>query len=137
MRSAGVLSDALEEATVPTDVKIIHSHDFIKATPEGQLDLEATKKLLVDIASASTPFDDYDILLDTRKADSDMSATDLWCLAAELHRFRETLSRKTAVLVPPDRFDHAGFFALCAQERGFQVSAFTSLGDAMAWLAGT
>jgi hypothetical protein len=33
-----------------------------------------------------------------------------------------------------EQFDYAGFFALCAQNRGFQVSAFTSFEDAIEWL---
>ena len=122
---------------MPRDIRIIHAHEFIKATPEGQLDLEATKKVLLQIAAASAPADDYDVVLDTRKAQSEMSAGDLWDLAAELHKSREAFSRKTAVLVPLDRLDYAAFFSLCAQERGFDVSAFTSYGDAMTWLVGT
>jgi len=69
---------------LPTDIRIIHAHDFIKATPEGKLDFAKTKKLLMEIASTSAPLSEYDILLDTRKAQSEMSVTDLWYLAAEL-----------------------------------------------------
>jgi hypothetical protein len=122
---------------MPANIRIIHVHDFIKATPEGKLDLEESKKLLVEIASASAALVDYDIVLDTRKAHSEMSHTDLWHLAAQLSdNFRKAFSRplKIAVLCPLERFDHAGFFALCAQNRGFQVSAFTSFADASEWL---
>lgn len=119
---------------MPINIRNIQAHEFIKTTPEGELDVEASKKLLVEIASASAPSGDYEILLDTRGAHSELSAEDLWDLAAELHKYRETLSRKAAVLVPPERLDHAEYFARCAQDRGFQVSAFTSLGDAVAWL---
>jgi hypothetical protein len=117
-----------------TNIRIIHAHDFIKATPEGTLDLENSKKLLVEIAADSSTSGDHEILLDTRMAQSAMSAADLWYLAAELISFRKALSRKTAVLCPLDRFDHAAFFALCAQNKGFRVRAFTSFEDAMEWL---
>jgi hypothetical protein len=66
-----------------------------------------------------------------------MSVTDLWYLAAQLSdNFRKAFSRivRTAVLCPLDQFDHAEFFALCAQNRGFDVSAFTSLPEAYEWL---
>ena len=119
---------------MPIEIRNIQAHEFIKTTPEGVLDVEASKKLLVEIASASAPSGDYEILLDTRGAHSELSAEDLWALAAELHTYRTTLSRKAAVLVPPERLDHAEYFARCAKERGFQVSAFTSLGDAVGWL---
>ena len=59
--------------------------------------------------------------------------SDLWYLAAQLSKVDETFSRKTAVLCPRERFDKAAFFALCAQNRGFPVRAFTSFEDAIAW----
>ena len=122
---------------MPANIRIIHAHDFIKATPEGRLDLEESMKLLTEIASAAAPLVDYHIILDTRKAQSEMSVSDLWHLAAELSKnFHKAVSRipKTAVLCPRERFDHAEFFALCAQNRGYQVSAFTSFEDALEWL---
>lgn len=122
---------------MPANIRIIHAHDFIKANPEGKLDLEESKKLLMEVAAVAAPLLDYDIVLDTRKMQSEMSITDLWYLAAEIsENFRKAFSRslKTAVLCPTERFDHAGFFALCAQNRGFQVGAFTSLTDAYEWL---
>ena len=36
---------------MPTNIRIIHAHDFLKATPEGTLDVESSKKLLVEIAA--------------------------------------------------------------------------------------
>ena len=119
---------------MPTDIRIIRAHEFIQATPEGQIDLPKSKQVLLEIALASTPSGDFDVILDTRNTQSEMSVADLWELAAELHRYREAFSRKTAVLGPPERSDYAGFFALCAQERGFDVRAFDHLGDAMEWL---
>ena len=116
------------------NIRIVHAHEFIKATPQGRLDFEETKKVLVEIALASGPLGDYEVILDTRHAQSEMSATDLWYLAVELSKFRKAFSRKTAVLCPLERFEYAKFFALCAANRGFQVSAFTSFGDAMDWL---
>ena len=119
---------------MPSDIRIIRAHEFIEATADGHFDLEQTKKVLLQIATASAPSNGYDVILDTRKMDSDMDVADLWELAAELHRYREAFARKTAVLGPPERSEYAGFFALCAQERGFDVRAFTHLGDAMEWL---
>jgi hypothetical protein len=119
---------------MPTDIRIIRAHEFIQATPEGKLDLEKTKAVLMEIALASKASGDFDVILDTRNTQSEMDVADLWELAAELHRYREAFSRKTAVLGPADRSEYAGFFSLCAQERGFNVRAFVSFGDAMEWL---
>jgi len=117
-----------------TNIRIIHAHDFIKATPEGKLDFEKSKELLKDIAAASTSMVEYKLIVDTRKAQIEMSITDLWYLAVELSNLGMAFSRKTAVLCPLERFDQPGFFALCAQNRGYPVRAFTSLEDAIDWL---
>lgn len=120
---------------MPTHIRLVHAHEFIQASPEGTIDLDRSKELLIEIAACSSPEHDYDMILDTREARMRMSVSDLRYLAAEMHKHPKTFARKTAVLVPREDFDHAGFFALCAQERGFEVSAFTSPGDAMEWLA--
>jgi hypothetical protein len=116
------------------NLRVIHGHDFIKLTPDGKLDLEKSKQVLKEVASAAAPLGDYEILIDTRKVEIVMSVTDLWYLAADLRNLGDTFFRKTAVLCPLEGFDRAGFFALCAQNRGLRVSAFTSYEDAMEWL---
>jgi len=62
---------------MPADIRVIHAHDFTRVTPEDQLDLEESRKLLLEVASASAPLTDYDIVLDTRHTESEMSVTDL------------------------------------------------------------
>ena len=119
---------------MPTNIKIIHSQDFIRATLEGQLDFEKSKRLLMELASTSAQLVDYEILIDTRKAQLEMSVTNLWYMAVELSNLHKIFARKTAVLCPLERFDHAEFFALCAKNRGLRVSAFTSFEDAIEWL---
>jgi hypothetical protein len=117
-----------------TNIRIVYAHEFIKATLEGQINLEESKKLLLKFAAVSGPAADFEVLLDVRKMQPELSIADLWYLAAELSNFRKALPRKTAVLCPVEQFDYAGFFALCAQNRGFQISAFTSFEDAIEWL---
>ena len=121
---------------MPSDIRIIHAHEFIKATPDGRLDLEETTKLLVEIASASAPSNDYDVLIDTRTTHSELTVADILDLVAGLRKYRRVFARKTAILVPAGRFDHAAFLAGRAQLDGFDANAFISLGDAMAWLVG-
>ena len=122
---------------MPTDIKIIHARDFIKATANGQLDLENAKKQLVEIASAATSLADFHIILDTRRAQSRMSVADLWNLAKELDGMRMrflTSLKQIAVLCPVAEFDQASFFALCAKNRGINIKAFSSFEDAIEWL---
>lgn len=119
---------------MPTHIKIIHAGDFIRATPEGHLNLEESKKLLMELASATSTLSDYEVILDTRKAQLDISVADLWHLANELCNFYKAFSRRLAILCPPERFDRAAFFALCAKNRGLRINVFTSYEDAIEWL---
>lgn len=119
---------------MPHQVKVIHASDFIRARPEGEFDLEASERLLGEIAKAGAALEDFEILLDVRKAQGTMSATDLWSLAEHLMHYRSTFARKTAILCPLERFDRARFFALCAENRGFNLQAFTEYEIAMEWL---
>jgi hypothetical protein len=119
---------------MPHQVKVIHASDFIRARPEGEFDLEASERLLGDIAKAGAALEDFEILLDVRQTRGTMSATDLWSLAEGLVRYRSTFARKTAILCPVEKFDRARFFALCAENRGFNIRAFTAYEEAMEWL---
>ena len=119
---------------MPSDIRVIHAREFLRSTEDGRLDLEESKRLLVEIAFASPPSKHYDVIVDTRSAHSEMTVSDLLDLASELHGVRKSFAGKTALVVPRARLNHAEFFAACAEDRGFEVSAFTSMGDAMTWL---
>lgn len=116
---------------MPSDIGIIHAHEFIRATPVGELDFEQTKELPVQFAPRAPPGHNSEIFLDTRTAPSQMAEPDLWHLAAVPSRLRQALSRKTAVPCPSARFDHAVFLALCAPNRGLKIRPFTSFEDAI------
>jgi hypothetical protein len=62
------------------------------------------------------------------------SPTDLWHLAAGLSRRHTAFPGKIAVLCRLSGSGQGAFFALCAQNRGFSVNAFTSFEDAFDWL---
>lgn len=117
-----------------SNIRVVYAHEFIRATEEGTFDLEESKRLLREVALAETVLQDFDVLLDTRKAHSVLSLEDLLEMVSELYTLDHPYSRKTAVLVPRQRLDYAEFFAKAAQDRGFQVRAFVSKGDALEWL---
>ena len=119
---------------MPTKINIIHAHDFIKVTPDGLLDFEASEKLLKEIASLIKPEDDYMILLDTRTVHSDLLPIQLWYLALEISKSGEQFRKKTAVVCPLERFKQAKFLELCSENRGLQLQAFTSFEHAIDWL---
>jgi hypothetical protein len=119
---------------MPTKVKVIHAHDFVRARAEGVLDTAESERLLLEIASAGAQLDDFDVILDTRKAQSELGVGELWHLAAKVARHPVIFRHKIAVLCPAERFDHGKFFALCAENRGLNVRAFDSYEAAMEWL---
>jgi hypothetical protein len=121
---------------MPGNVKVIQAHEFVRARPGGVLNLEASEQLLLDIANAAHGLGGCEILIDTRQAQGQLGAADLWFLADRLGRHRHAFSGKTAVLCPIERFDRARFFSLLAESKGFDVEAFTSYEEAMAWLTG-
>ena len=116
------------------NIRIINARDFVSARPDGVLNLEESEQLLRDVVGVSEPLEQFDILVDTREAASTLSATDLWFLADRLGRYPRTFAGRTAILCPAERFDHASFFALCAENKGIDMRAFTSYEEAMNWL---
>ncbi|HZM34147.1 MAG TPA: hypothetical protein VFC18_06575 [Burkholderiales bacterium] len=121
---------------MPHSIRVIRAPDFIRARPDGVVDIEAAEKLLADIAATVKDQKDIEILIDTRRAHAELGAADLWFLAERLVRYGGSFARKTAVLCPLERFDRARFFALCAENKGFNVQAFISYEEAMDWLLG-
>jgi hypothetical protein len=115
-------------------VRIINARDFISAKHDGVLNLEESEQLLREVMGVSEPLDEFDVLVDTREAASQLSATDLWYLADRLVHFPKLYTARTAILCPSERLDHASFFALCAENKGVNMQAFTSYEEAMTWL---
>jgi hypothetical protein len=118
-----------------TNVRVIHSADFLRARADGRIDLEQGRILLGQIAQAAAGLERFEVLVDIRNAVGQLSADDLHELAGSLVVFRDTFLNKTAVLCPRERFDNARFFTLLAASYGFnRIRAFLSYEDAMEWL---
>lgn len=118
-----------------TKIKIVTTKDFIEVTAEGTIDITTSKQLLVDIAKAEYKPVDYDLLIDFRDTQWEMTTTNIYQLASELTRYGDTFRRKVAVLVLPGiDFDHASFLETCSHNRGFSIDAFTDYEKAMRWL---
>jgi hypothetical protein len=119
---------------VPANIKVIQATDFIRAAPDGKAYIEKAEQLLKDIADAGAGLEGFHVLVDTRRVTGGLTASELWYLADKLVHYRRTFGNKTAILCPVERFDHSRFFALCAENKGFNVQAFTAYEDAMEWL---
>jgi hypothetical protein len=118
-----------------TTIKIITASDFLEVTVDGTLNIATSRQLLADIAKTEHPPADYELLVDFRNTQSELSITDIYQLAGELFQHGDTFRRKVALLVLPGvNFDHASFFETCTHNRGFSINAFTDYENAMRWL---
>jgi hypothetical protein len=120
---------------MPTEIRVIRASEFLRATAEGAYDLEDSRQVLLGLASAVPSPEDIDVLIDFREVSTELTLPNLYQLAREYTELRIAANRRTAVLVPPDRFDDAEFFAISAGGMGRRVSAFTSFEEAFDWLA--
>jgi hypothetical protein len=121
-----------------TKIKIITASDFLEVTPEGIIDINTSRQLLADIAKAEHHPVDYELLVDFRETECDLSIIDVYQLASELYEHGDTFYRKVALLVLPGiDFDRAQFFETCSHNRGFFVNAFTDYEKAMRWILST
>jgi len=120
---------------MPTKIKIITAGDFLEVTPDGIINLATSRQLLVDIAKAENLPVDYELLIDFRDTESQLTVLDVYELAADLCTYGDTFRRKVALLVIPGiNFEQANFFEICSHNRGFLVNAFMDYEKAMRWL---
>lgn len=118
-----------------TKIKIIAAADFIQVTPEGIININTSRQLLLDIAKTQNTPVDYELFVDFRNTHSNLSISDVYTLAGELFKHGDIFHRKVALLVLPGlNFDRASFFETCAQNQGFSVNAFTDYEQAMRWI---
>jgi len=122
---------------MPTSIRVFRATDFIHAAPNGELQIGRSMQVLRDIAAATRDLEDCEILLDVRRVKGVLNPQELWQLSQELLKHRRTFAHRTAVLCPFERFDRATFFALCAENAGFNMQVFTSYEEAIEWLLGS
>ena len=117
-------------------LQIVKAGDFIKSTPTGELDMKVSKQGLAQIDAAGNELRVYTVLIDLRDVKSKLSIANIYDLASDLGEYGDTFRRKTAVLARADEdLAQATFFENAAQNRGFEVKAFTVFEEAVVWLS--
>jgi hypothetical protein len=120
---------------VPTNITVVQTGDFIRAAPDGRLDLDTSRQLLVDVVSAMRAADEHNVLIDTRAAAPTLlSKTDLWNLGVAAGTQPALARGRVALLVPLDKQDDAEFFEDVARVEGAKIRAFTGFESAISWL---
>jgi hypothetical protein len=119
---------------MPTNIKIIHTRDFIRAKPDGVLDLAASRNLLRELVTEFDTAGKYHVLVDTRGADVRLSKIDLYELGSAVAAAPALAREKVALLVPADDKLDADFFETVSRNRGASLRAFTEFESAITWL---
>lgn len=119
---------------MPTNIKIIHAQDFIRAQPDGVLDLTASRQLLKDLVTELDTSGKYHVLVDTRGADVQLSTAEIYDLGVAVGAEPALAREKVALLVPPEEKLDAGFLETVSVNRGAHLGAFTEFEAAIAWL---
>lgn len=117
-----------------TNIEIIQTQDFIRAKPDGALDLKASRNLLKDLVIQFDAAGQYRVLIDTRGADVDLSSTDIFELGVALTAEPALVREKVAILVPPEEKVNAAFFETVSINRGANLRVFTDFETAITWL---
>jgi hypothetical protein len=103
--------------------------------PTGELDLDTSKRLILNLAREHASPGQYDVLIDTRQTTGKLTLFDIAEMVNVMIEHRGSFRSKVAVLTSHDyKFEHAKFMELYANNRGFQIGAFDDFEEAMNWL---
>jgi hypothetical protein len=121
-----------------TKIKIIRSVDYLSISDKGDIELEESRKKLVEIAGAKRPPADYEVLLDFRRTQWILSTDEIYFLVQALIEDPESFRDKIAILVLPGvNFDSAYFHELCSKSERVMVRNFSNYEDAIQWFYNT
>jgi len=119
---------------MPAAINILRGRDFLQATAEGVIDLNHSKAILIQILQECVSPPDYDILIDLRRTQWQLSVSDVYELADELNRYSELYRDKIGILVQeganPDATELLQVFS---QAHSLNVKVFTNYEDAIQW----
>ncbi|HXZ92629.1 MAG TPA: hypothetical protein VEG36_07095 [Burkholderiales bacterium] len=114
---------------MPVDIKLVRGHEFVMTRADDSLDFEASKAMAERLAGTLPA--PCALLVDLREADA---AHDV----LELYRLCELLAARCRTAMLAAAGEHAAkprFAQLVAEGGGRRLRAFTSLDEALAWLA--
>ena len=118
------------------DLHVIKAGDFIRAGPEGALDVAASAEVLRSLATALVSRGIDKAILDIRRMriEPPSTYTQIYHLARVFQEAGFGPRHRLAVVVSPDRYDKADFFAMTAAGRGWNAYAFDDFEEAFEWL---
>ncbi len=119
---------------MPVNIKVIRPKDFIKTTVTAVLDFAVSKQALLDIASQIDQPGEYEILVDTREAESALSMIDIFELGEALAAHPSLRRSKIAFLKSKKDSQQAELLETVTANRGIRAQVFTDFEEAVTWL---
>jgi hypothetical protein len=119
---------------VPLKITTLHPRGVLKASAEGLLDVEEILRMLRSLVDAAETRPGHDILFDTRRTRSLLTAEDLQRFAADLGRHAAARGRKFVIVCARDRLDLVRQMESASREGGPTVRVFDSFEAAWDWL---
>ena len=125
---------------MPMELQIIRAQEFIRLGAHGRIDLKASKEILAKLAAACWKRGINQALLDLRALHFGpkpvFSPNDLAVLVNTFREIGFTHRERLAVLYRADPHHRARLFSFIATLHGWNVRAFDSFEEAVAWLSG-
>ena len=121
-------------------IKIYKVKNFIRKTETGKIDLERSKKIVRELATAAGAHTDHNILIDLRETTvSAARMEDIMKTALEFGTYISSFKNKIANIIPddPKRMIIANRFKACMDIQGFEYEIFTDYESAIEWLSKT
>ena len=123
---------------MPLELQIIRACEFIRAGTHGRPNLEASRAVLRELASACRRRGIDRALLDVRDLQPGerraFSPDDLASLVNTFHEIGFTYQQRLAVLYSEDPYHGVRMFAFIGSLRGWKVRAFGDFEAALCWL---
>ena len=125
---------------MPMELQIIRAQEFIRLGAHGHFDLETSKAVLAELASACRKRGINQALLDLRALHPGpkpvFTPNDLVTLVKTFREIGFTHKQRVAVLYGSDPHHRARLFSFIATLRGWKLQAFDSFEEAVIWLSG-
>ena len=124
---------------MPLELQIIRASEFVRVGPQGQINLEASKKTLELLAYACRKRGVDRALLDLRQlpvpARPAFKPADLILLVDSFREAGFGKHQRLAVLYRADPHRRVRAFAVLSRMKGWQVQAFDDFEQALHWLS--
>lgn len=119
------------------EVRFDPASGFLAVTIEGEYGMEWAQHILAELRSATIRHPDAPILVDTRRGQTTLTATDVYGLGQQLRELGVGTTVRLAIVNEPGRdFNRASFLEELARNRGLQIRNFHDLAPATTWLSG-